>query len=195
MFDMNGKSNHIAKQIVIGLALVLFVLGYLLIVRIGVPDVKHLFGFLVASYLVVWGGYSLLSPVPREEIRIQFVLMSLALGFALFLAELPSWLKLIDYRKTFSISGDLIWEQPGYQPDLELLAKPEPHYSVNMLFSRGNIGDALCLERRRAEPFELRYDQNGFRNDHDLSSVEIAVLGDSYVESPMLPSSVLATTR
>ena len=192
---MNGKSNHVAKQVIIGLALVLFVLGYLLIVRIGVPDVKHLFGLLVASYLVVWGGYSLLSPVPREEIRIQFVLMTLALGFALFLAELPSWLKLIDYRKTFSISGDLIWEQPGYQPDLELLAKPEPHYSVKMLFGRGNIGDVLCLGTREAEPFDLKYDQNGFRNDQDLSSAEIAVLGDSYVESNMFPSPVLATTR
>ena len=147
-------SKQSAKQVVVGLTLLLFVLGYLLVIRAGISDVKDLFGFLVASYLVVWGGYSLLSPVPREEIRIQFVLMTLALGFALFLAELPALLKLIDYRKTFSISGSLIWEQPGYKPDFELLAKPEPRYTVNMLFSRGNIGDALCLETRRGEPFE-----------------------------------------
>jgi len=189
-------SSQSGKQIVIGLTLLLFVLCYLLIVRAGASDVKHLFSFLVASYLVVWGGYSLLSPTSKDEIRGQFVLMTLSLGLALFFAELPAWLNLIDYRKAFSISGNLPWEQPGYEPDLELLAKPEPHHSIKMLFRRGNIGDALCLPTtRQAEAFELRYDQNGFRNDQDLTSADIAVIGDSYVESQMFPNSVLATTR
>ena len=58
-------SKQSVRQVVIGLALVLFVLGYLLVVRAGVSDVKHLFGFLVASYLVVWGGYSLLSSLSK----------------------------------------------------------------------------------------------------------------------------------
>ena len=53
-----------------------------------------------------------------------------------------------------------------------------------------------CVLKHGGESLSsLRYDQNGFRNDQDLSSAEIAVLGDSYVESPMFPSSVLATTR
>jgi hypothetical protein len=42
-----------------------------------------------------------------------------------------AWLKLIDYRKTFS-TGVYLWEQPGYLPDLELLARPEPHHSLKM---------------------------------------------------------------
>ncbi len=191
-------SKHHTKRIVIGLTLVLFVLGYSLIVLAGISGVKHLhliFSILVASYLVAWGGYSLTSPIPRDEIRSQFVLMTLSLGVALLLAELPAWLKLIDYRKTFSISSELPWEQPGYLPDPELLAKPEPHHSVTMLFNRGNIGEGLCLPPRQAEPFELRYDKNGFRNDQDLTSAEIAVIGDSYIESPMIPGSLLATTR
>jgi PAS domain S-box-containing protein len=41
----------------------------------------------------------------------------------------------------------------------------------------------------------LRYDQNGFRNDRDLPHAEIAVIGDSYVESQMIPGPMLATTR
>ena len=64
-----------------------------------------------------------------------------------------------------------------------------------MLFNRGNLGDSLCLPPRQAEPFELKYDKNGFRNDQDLTSAEIAVVGDSYVESQMIPGSMLATTR
>jgi PAS domain S-box-containing protein len=188
-------STHRTKRKVIGLTLFLFALGYFLIVKAGISDVRHLFSILVASYLIVWGGYSLTSLLPRDEIRTQFVMMTVSLGAALLLAELPVWFKLIDYRKTFSISSDLPWELPGYLPDPELLAKPEPHYSAKILFNRGNIGRALCLPPRQAEPFESRYDKNGFRNDQDLTSAEIAVIGDSFVESPMIPSSLLATTR
>ena len=76
-------SNHHTKRIVIGLALVLFFLGYSLMVLAGLSGAKHLLilSFLVASYLVVWGGYALISPIPKDEIRIQFVLMTLALGW------------------------------------------------------------------------------------------------------------------
>ena len=193
--SMTIVSTHRTKRKVIGLTLFLFALGYFLIVKAGISDVRHLFSILVASYLIGWGGYSLASLLPRDEIRTQFVLMTVSLGAALLLAELPVWFKLIDYRKTFSISSDLPWEVPGYLPDPELLAKPEPHYSAKILFNRGNIGRALCLPTRQAEPFESRYDKNGFRNDQDLTSAEIAVIGDSYVESPMIPSSLLATTR
>ena len=188
-------STHRTKRKVIGLTLFLLALGYFLIVKAGISDVRHLFSILVASYLVVWGGYSMTSLLPRDEIRTQFVMMTVSLGAALMLAELPVWFKLIDYRKTFSISSDLPWELPGYLPDPELLAKPEPHYSAKILFNRGNIGRALCLPPRQAEPFESRYDKNGFRNEQDLTSAEIAVIGDSFVESPMIPSSLLATTR
>ena len=192
---MTIVSTHRTKRKVIGLTLFLFALGYFLIVKAGISDVRHLFSILVASYLIVWGGYSLTSLLPRDEIRTQFVMMTVSLGAALLLAELPVWFKLIDYRKTFSISSDLPWELPGYLPDPELLAKPEPHYSAKILFNRGNIGRALCIPTRQAEPFESRYDKNGFRNDQDLTSAEIAVIGDSFVESPMIPSSLLATTR
>ncbi len=110
------------------------------------------------------------------------------------LAEMPAWLKLIDYRKPFSISSVSPWDRPGYLPDSELLAKPEPHHVIKVLFDQGNIGKALCLPPRQVAPFELRYDKNGFRNEQDLSSAEIAIIGDSYVESPMISGSMLATT-
>ena len=111
------------------------------------------------------------------------------------LVELPAFLNLIDYRRTFSISGSLLGEEPGYLPDPELVSKPESYHNVKMEFSRGNLGEVLCLPSHPAEPFELKYDKNGFRNDEDFASADIAVIGDSYVESPMLPSSMLATTR
>lgn len=192
---MKQALSQRAKQVVIGLTLVLFVVGYLLIVKVGFSDVKQLLSFLVTSYLLVWGGYALITIVPRDEIRSQFLLMTLSLGVVWSLVEMPAFLKLIDYRKTFSISGELLWQRPGYLPDAELIYRPEPHHEAKIQFSRGNIGEALCLPTHPSEPFEVKYDKNGFRNEEDLTSVEIAVIGDSYVESPMMPASQLATAK
>src|SRR6478736_5931457 len=147
-------SNQNARRIVVGMTLLLFILGYSLIVKAGITDIRNLLSFLVASYLVVWGGYALISPIPKDEIRIRFVLMTLSLGMALLFVEIPAWLKLIDYRKTFS-TGIHLWEQPGYRPDVELLARPEPHHVLKILFNRGNLGDSLCLPPHHVESFEL----------------------------------------
>lgn len=192
---MRQALSQRAKQVVIGLTLVLFVVGYLLIVKVGFSDDKQLLSFLIASYLLVWGGYALITVVPQDEIRSQFLLMTLSLGVVWSLVEIPVFLKLIDYRKVFSISGGLPWERPGYLPDTELIYRPEPHHAAKIQFSRGNIGEALCLPTHPSEPFEVKYDKNGFRNEEDLTSVEIAVIGDSYVESQMMPASQLATTK
>jgi PAS domain S-box-containing protein len=191
---MPKMSNQTIKRIVVGMTLLLFVLGYSLIVKAGITDMRNLFSFLIASYLVLWGGYALISRVPRDENRIRFVLLTMAVVVALFLAEMPAWLKVTDYRKVFS-TGIYLWEQAGYLPDVELLARPEPHHSAKILFNRGNLGDSLCLPNHQAEPFELKYDHNGFRNDADLTSADIAVVGDSYVESTMMPTSMLSTTQ
>ncbi|MCC6139217.1 MAG: PAS domain-containing protein [Nitrospira sp.] len=111
------------------------------------------------------------------------------------MAEVPVWLNLIDYRKTFGNASFLSWERPNYLPDRELLALPRPGATVKTMFGRGNIGEGICLPVRPAEPFDVKYDKNGFRNEPDLTEAEVAVIGDSYVESPMLPGSALATTR
>ncbi|MBA5865210.1 MAG: PAS domain-containing protein [Nitrospira sp. CR1.3] len=192
------SGSHIKRKILLVTTL-LFVLGVFFVLKAGVSagltDARHLFSVLAASYLMAWGGYALFSAVPRDEIRAQFVLMTISLGVALILAELPAWMKLIDYRQVFAVTSFLPWEQPDHLPDRELLSLPRPNRSVKMVFSRGNIGEAVCLPPRTAEPFEVRYDRNGFRNEGDLSRAEIAVIGDSYVESPMMPGSALATTR
>ena len=189
---MSGRN---IRRFVLGLTLFLFVAIYVLTITAGIADARHLSSFLIASYLVLWGGYALLSSVPRQEIRSQFILTTIALGVAVLLVELPAVVEMIDYRRTFSVSGSLLGEEPGYLPDPELVAKPAPYRTVKMEFSRGNLGEVLCLPSHPAEPFELKYDKHGFRNDEDLTRADIAVIGDSYVESPMLPSSMLATTR
>lgn len=192
---MKQDSNQHTRKVVIGLTLALFVLGYVLIVKAGVSDARQLFSFLIASYLVVWGGYALVTTIPQEEIRSQFLLTTFSLGVALAMLELPVGLKLINYRETFAITDGFDWEHPGYRPDMELLYIPKPHQTMKMQVSRGNIGEVLCLPPHPEEPFDLIYDKNGFRNEVDLASADIAVIGDSYVESQMIPGSQLVTTK
>ncbi len=194
-YGCEKEYDQYVTRVTIGLTLFLFVAIYLLMVKAGISSVRHLSTFLIASYLVLWGGYSLLSSLPGKEVRIRFILITLSLGMTLLLVESLAWTKVIDYRQVFRTSGGEIWERPGYLPDPELLAKPKPYYSAQIEFSRGNIGEVLCLPPHPAEPFELKYDKNGFRNDEDFTSAEIAVIGDSYVDSQMLPSSMLATTQ
>lgn len=191
---MKDVSAKYIKGGVIGLTLALLILGYFLIVKAGVSDVRDVFSFIVASYLLIWGGYALASTIPQDEIRNQFVLTTFSLLVAVFLVESPALLQLIDYRETFAISSNLPWERPGFEPDRELIYKPKPRYAVKIQFDRGNIGRVLCLPSHPTEPFELKYDQNGFRNEEDLGNADVAVIGDSYVESPMMPASQLATT-
>jgi PAS domain-containing protein len=197
---MNTSAGHIKRKILV-IALLLFGAATFLFLKTALSveslEARHLFGLLVASYLIAWGAYALLSRVPRDEIRSQFVLMTFALVVALMLAELPALLKWIDYRQSFSISSAFAspWGRPNYVIDAELLALPRPYHSVRMAFRLGNIGTMACLPARPAQPFTVNYDQNGFRNDSDFTHADIAVIGDSYVEAQMLPGPSLATTH
>lgn len=51
-------------------------------------------------------------------------------------------------RRTFSVSGSLLGEEPGYLPNPELVLKPAPYRTVKMEFSRGNLGEVLYLLSR-----------------------------------------------
>ncbi|MDH4371756.1 MAG: hypothetical protein OEV99_18240, partial [Nitrospira sp.] len=91
---MKQASTQRTKKVVIGLTVVLFILAYVLVVKAGISDARQLFSFIIASYLVVWGGYALVATIPRDEIRSQFVLTTFSLGLALAMLELPAGLKL-----------------------------------------------------------------------------------------------------
>lgn len=189
------KKTLLTSRVVVGLIVGFFVLGVLLIVKVGLFDSRQLFSLLLASYLAVWGGYALVTTVPLTEIRNQFILTTFSFGVALAMLEVPVWLKLVNYREMFAISDGFDWEHHGYIPDRELLFKPKPNQTIRMQMHRGNVGEVLCLPAHHEAPFDLVYDKNGFRNEEDLTSVDIAVIGDSYVESQMMPSAQLATTR
>ena len=60
------------------LTLGIFLCGYVVLGLTGVSSTAHLLDNLIAGYLLAWGMYAILSDLPRKEIRIRFVLMTVA---------------------------------------------------------------------------------------------------------------------
>ena len=176
------------------LTLGIFLCGYAVLLSTGVTSTAHLLDNLIAGYLLAWGMYGILSDLPRQEIRIRFVLMTAAGTAILAIAELLGAAGLIDYQSLLGTPGRAWFDRAGYVHDPELGYRHEAYYQERGSFVRGNIGEALCLPPNPPTQFDLRYDRHGFRNDEDIDRADIAVIGDSYVESPMLPHSSLLTT-
>ena len=176
------------------MTLAIFLCGYGALWLTGANSTSHLIDDLIAGYLLAWGFYVFLSDHPRREIRYRFVLMTTVGVVMLGTAELLGAVGIINYQTLLGTQGRAWFDRPGYVRDPELGYRHVPHYRERGSFIRGNIGEALCLPAHPPEEFDLRYDQYGFRNDEDMDRAEVVVVGDSYVESPMLPNSGLLTT-
>lgn len=177
------------------LTAVIFLGGCTVVWLTGVSSTGQLVDDLVAGYLVVWGLYALLSSLPRKEIRARFVLMTLSGMAILGVAELVGLVGLLNYQTLFGTHGREWFDRSGYVRDRELGYRRQAHYQERGSFVRGNIGEALCLPANPPEVFDLRYDHRGFRNNTDMDRADVVVIGDSYVESPMLPHASLLTTE
>ncbi|MCE3222149.1 MAG: rane protein of unknown function [Nitrospira sp.] len=176
------------------ITLAIFLCGYAVLWVTGITSTGHLLDNVIAGYLLAWGLYGFLSDLPRQEIRARFVLMTLVGVALLGAAELLGAVGWINYQTLLGTQGRTWFERPGYVRDPELGYRHEAHYRERGSFVRGNIGEALCLPANPPVEFDLRYDQHGFRNDEDRDQADVVVIGDSYVESPMLPNSSLLTT-
>ena len=177
------------------LTLAIFLSGSGVLWMTGVTSTGHLVDNLVAGYLLLWGLYALLSELPRRELQARFILMTLSGIFALGTVELFGVVGLVNYQTLLGTHGREWFDRSGYVRDPELGYRREAHHREQGVFVRGNIGEALCLPANPPEPFDLRYDHRGFRNDIDMDQADVVVVGDSYVESPMLPGSSLLTTQ
>lgn len=176
------------------MTLAIFACGYAVLWVTSVTSTGDLLGDLIVGYLLAWGLYALVSDLPRGEIRTRFILMTLVGSAMLGMAELLGAVGLINYQTLLGTQGRTWFDRPGYVRDAELGYRHEAHYRARGSFVRGNIGEALCLPANPPEEFDLRYDRHGFRNDEDVERAEVVVVGDSYVESPMLPNASLLTS-
>ena len=123
-----------------------------------------------------------------------------AVLFAVAAAELPAAIGLVDYRRFIALpQGELFtrikaWENPRNRLDPELLHihRSGDHFTGE---AAGDLTNWLGIATRRRYPVDVRYDKNGFRNDRDLDTADIVVIGDSFVESGLVPYDSLVSSR
>ena len=122
--------------------------------------------------------------------RLALVLSSLA--FTLCLLEIPALLRILDYQHVFWKSA---WRHTVVA-DPELLV----HHPPDSHFSGARRGGELALQYEipagdeTLYRWDLSYDHNGFRNDRDLKTADIVVIGDSFVEGMTVPYAGIVTS-
>ena len=152
---------------------------------------QHLGANLLASYLALSGLFLLLSRAPLEEALARLLLTTISVAVVLVCFEGAALLGL-DYRALLAGRWEAYVDPAEFEPAL-LHARP-PHLQLSGTM-KGNIASAWCLrESSRPRRYELRYDNYGFRNDSDLQTADVAVIGDSYLEGIEVSSRELATS-
>src|SRR5262249_5095540 len=109
------------------------------------------------------------------------------------LLELTCLLPRCDYRLVFSTPADPL-HNPRNVMDRTLLHLHKPHEHRIGVMTGGDLGRAWRIAPAQRYPYDVRFDQHGFRNDTDLASADIAVIGDSFVEAGMVASERLMST-
>jgi len=113
---------------------------------------------------------------PRIEIAVRFLLSIVSVIFVFGLLELLALTKIVDFRLVLGTPMDP-WEHPDNLLDTKLLHIHRPHLLVRW----GDI--------------EYQYDQYGFRNESDLETLDIVVIGDSMIEGWNVSAADLMTAQ
>jgi hypothetical protein len=129
-----------------------------------------------------------------ENLR-RFLLISGGVIAALFILEFPALLKVLDYSRIIGTRSRDPFADTN-RGDPELLHIHPPHSSFKGVARGGNFAANFRIppSDMGLYQWDVRYDRNGFRNDLDLNSAEMVVLGDSFVESMTTPTSQLVTS-
>jgi hypothetical protein len=135
-------------------------------------------------------------PTRASERVGRLLLIPISLFFVLCLIELPAALNLVNYSRLVGPAAmDVFLATNKGDPELLHIHPPHSHFSGQA--RGGNIAAnfklpplAITLYR-----WDVNYDQNGFRNDLDLKSADLAVIGDSFVEETNIPTAQLMTSH
>jgi len=161
---------------------------------------KAFLALLAASYVVGWGVYFVLRRQPTRIKILNCALSTSSLVLILGLLELPAALGWVDYGLLIAPPESVLltrlkpWQRPSNQPDPELLHIHRP----GLRFTGETTGDLvgwLRIATDRRYRVVVQYDRHGFRNDHEIARAPVVVIGDSFVESGLVPQGELFTTR
>jgi hypothetical protein len=133
--------------------------------------------------------------VSKSEALLRILLIACSVIFAWALVELPAFFNILDYQ-AMHLTG--AWSSVRfirmYDPDLLYREPPHAHHKGSSVGGDISAGWDIPLADRTRYEWDLKYDQNGFRNDTDLKSAGVAAVGDSMVEGMTVRHDQLATT-
>jgi hypothetical protein len=167
--------------------------GLVLIWALVRPAPRPLAATLAGGYFLCWGAALVLAPPPRWRAIARFTLTTVALTLTLGGLELVSAVGLVDFRTVLALGGPDPRENADNALDPELIHIHKP-YLKRAGATRGDIALALHLAGTPLYPYDVACDKNGFRNARDLSTAEVVVLGDSFVEGGLVATGDLMTT-
>jgi hypothetical protein len=182
--EVSGSDRVVA--LVAGTIFLLGALGTTWLVGFRSP--RQLLAAILALYLFTWLVALVVGRSSQRELLLRFTLVTLVISATLGALEIPALLGLLDFRNVFVDVRRTPWRARSNLFDEELLWKRKP-YVVLSGTRRGDISEIWCLPGSRAwsYSYDLRYDGNGFRNDEDLDSANIAVIGNSFIEGVETP--------
>jgi len=124
----------------------------------------------------------------------RFLLAVASVILVLFCIELPALSGILDYRTV--IGPYHMWWAPNVT-DPELLAIHRPHARQIGEARGGDAASGYQIPPSDLTQFQwdVTYDHNGFRNELDLKSADIVVIGDSFVEGLTVSDAELGTSQ
>jgi hypothetical protein len=166
--------------------------GLLLLWAMIRPAPQPLAATLLGSYVLGWGAALVLAPRPRWQVIARCTVTTFAVALTLGGLELVSALGLVDFRTVLATGGPDPCKNADNALDPELIHIHKP-YLKRVGATRGDIALAFHLAGTRLYPYDVACDRNGFRNTCDLSTAEVVVLGDSFVEGGLVAADDLMT--
>jgi hypothetical protein len=115
-----------------------------------------------------------------------------SLVLALCLIEFPALINVVNYKSLIEVTAS----SDSDVSDPELIHRHSAYWHFTGAFKGGNISDGVDIPPADLtfHRWDVRYDRNGFRNERDLSKADVAVLGDSFIESLFRPTPQLLTS-
>jgi SGNH hydrolase-like domain, acetyltransferase AlgX len=155
---------------------------------------SQLAGLLVAVYLALWGWYFSRSRHGATGNAARFLACTTSIVAALVVLETAALLSGVDYRRVF-LTPTEPWERPRNRPDPALLYVRNGPRHIRRRLVGNDIATLAGGKDLKIHQCNVRYDQKGFRNASEMSSADVIVLGDSFIEGSHVSDAELVTAQ
>jgi hypothetical protein len=169
---------HQKSKNVLSALFVVICIGTVVLYWVMAPEsLYHTLGAFMLSYLVLWSVIFLWNDTSNTEKVKRFFLTTGSFALTIGFFELLVAVQAIDFRIIFETPVVEPWHHPANLKDPKLLHIHKPY------------------DRWLWYGIEYQYDQYGLRNDTDLESADLIVIGDSFVEGLGVSAKDILTTQ